>query len=672
MKRLAIFLMVIGLFPTLAATQVSGFSVTSKPSKPAVTLITSKTGSARGKVNVTVTFTRASTNSRSPLLLTQVKVGKSTCLAVKKSTQCTVKNVKSGERAKVTVRAKNRNGYGSWSSGVSFVPKVGARWILKAPTSSVTGNALRFDFTGAVGLALQETSKSPVSVSSVSKFGSSQSNLVGMTKNGDFFDAVKAGTVKVKEFLIAPNDTIYLHVEGVAVNNTNCVLLAVSVTSGIPDCVESDVNFLFQDGFGDWGGTGTLVPNKTFYQKFQFDDFGGIAYMGIPFGTTYADKTGFHFGGGMATELRYYRSGKRWVVKPTVPFPNSRFENFVTPLRSFLLLRNGSILVDEIDYPDRDYEQACRSCKSQYRFVHYFSDGRRTSVTGFPTGVVRTEPATFISRLPDARIIAGTPYGWIEIDPDRDEIKSQPYLSWSSTLASSWSAPVGFPTPSPSGNVLAQSPLFSVESMNCPVLNDLWGELVRTSSFSTEFRNSFVANSSAEHIYLREICYHLARHWRKVWFANNRLIVLTSAFHDSYSVGKNQNGDLVDVEYQGNIIQAYPTFKPIVTSITSVNVAQPLLNSVFLSGKDAAGANKTILLDLETGVETTLITGLEDLRISKLTLNSVENSVYFGARRLSNNQSVIGKVNLATKKVSILKDMPANLLNIQMFSAASN
>ena len=148
--------------------------------------------------------------------------------------------------------------------------------------------------------------------------------------------------------------------------------------------------------------------------------------------------------------------------------------------------------------------------------------------------------------------------------------------------------------------------------------------------------------------------------------------MLTSAFHDSYSVGKNQNGDLVDVEYQGNIIQAYPTFKPIVTSITSVNVAQPLLNSVFLSGKDAAGANKTILLDLETGVETTLITGLEDLRISKLTLNSAENSVYFGARRLSNNQSVIGKVNLATKEVSILKDMPANLLNIQMFSAASN
>jgi hypothetical protein len=393
--------------------------------------------------------------------------------------------------------------------------------------------------------------------------------------------------------------------------------------------------------------------------------------MGIPFATTYADKSGFHYGGGMATELRYYRSGKRWVVKPTVPFPNSRFENFVTPLRSFLLLRNGSILVDEIDYPAQDYDQACRSCKSQYRFVHYFSDGRQTSVTGFPGGVVRTEPATFISRLPDARIIAGTPYGWVEIDPDRDEIKSQPYLSWSSTLASSWSAPVGFPTPSPSGNVMAQPPLFSVESMNCPVLNDLWGELVRTSSRSSNF-NSFAANSSAEHIYLREICYHLARHWHKVWFANNRLIVLTSAFHDSYSVGKNQNGDLVDVEYQGNIIQAYPTFKPIVTSITSVNVAQPLLNSVFLSGKDAAGANKTILLDLETGVETTLITGLEDLRISKLTLNSAENSVYFGARRLSNNQSVIGKVNLATKEVSILKDMPANLLNIQMFSAASN
>jgi hypothetical protein len=53
MKRLTIFLVLIGLFPTLVATQVSGLSVTSKPSKPAVTAITSKTGSLKGKVNVT-------------------------------------------------------------------------------------------------------------------------------------------------------------------------------------------------------------------------------------------------------------------------------------------------------------------------------------------------------------------------------------------------------------------------------------------------------------------------------------------------------------------------------------------------------------------------------------------------------------------------------------------
>ena len=669
MKRLTIFLVLVGLFPTLAATQVSGLSVTSKPSKPAVTVITSKTGSAKGKVNVTVTFTRASTNLKSPLLLTQVKIGKSTCSAVRNSIKCTVKNVKSGERTKVTVRAKNRNGFGSWSSGVSYVPKAGAKWALKAPTSSVTGNALRFDFTGAVGIALQDLSKSPVSASSVSKFGTTPSNLMGMTKNGDFFDAVKVGTVKVKEFLIAPNDTIYLHAEGVVVNTSWCVLLAVSVTSGIPDCVESDSEFVFQDGFMDWSGTGTKLPGQVFYQKFQFDDLGGIAYAGIPSGAR-TRRSGYT--GGESTEVRYYRSGKKWVVKPTVPFPNSRFNGFQSPVKSFLLLRNGSILVDEIDYPAQDYDQACRSCKPQYRFVHYLSDGRQTSVTGFPTGVVRTEPATFISRLPDARIIAGTEYGWIEIDPDKDEIKSRPYLSWSSTLSSIWPDSNAYPAPSPSGNILSQPPLFSIESMNCPVLDDLWGELVSSGKRPSLFFNHFEPDASARHIYLREICYQLARHWHKVWFANDRLIVLTSSFYEPYSVGRNQNGDLVDVEYQGNIIQAYPTFKPIVSSITSVNVAQPLLNSVFLSGKDAAGANKTILLDLDTGVETTLITGLEDLRISKLTLNSAENSVYFGARRLSNNQSVIGKVNMVTKEVSILKDMPANLLNIQMFSAASN
>ena len=678
MKRLAIFLVLIGLFPTLAATQVSGLAVSSKPSKPAVTLITSKTGSARGKVNVTVTFTRASTNSRSPLLLTQVKIGKASCSAVRNSTKCTVKNLKSGERTKVTVRAKNRNGYGSWSSAVSFVPKPGAKWVLKAPTSpttlpsgsatvpgGTTTSALKFDFSGAAGIALQEISTSTASTSSVSKFAVTNSNLLGITKNGEVFDAVKSGTIKVKNFLIAPNDTLYLHSESTRVNGSDCVLVAVSIKTGIPDCVEADYSFLFTDGSTDFNGT--TLPGVTFYQQFQFDDLGGIAYTGIPSSDL---KTGFGYSESQSTEVRYYRSGKKFVVRPTNPFPKTFVSDFRNPVKNFLLLKNGSLLVEETDFPTQDRTpDNCRGCQSEFHLVHYFPDGRRVLVAGFPTEVARTSPLSFMTRLPDGRVIVGAQYGWLEIDTDTDLVNSRAYLSWSSPLQFRW----GGSPQTPYGNLLGQPPLFNPESSGCPALDDLFLELTRTDISKIAYpSDGYKSGQTPENVYLTNICYDLARHWRKTWFADNRLVVLASRHYNKRLIGEDKFGALLEVEYQGLLVQVYPTFKPIVTSITSVNAAQPFLNSVILTGEDANGANKTVLYDIVSGVETTLISGLEDLRIRSFTMNAGENSVFFGARRLSNNKSVIGKVNMTTKEVSILKEMPAALLNIQMFSAASN
>lgn len=677
MKRLSIFLVLIGLFPTLAATQVSGLSVTSKPSKPAVTLITSKTGSARGKVNVTVTFTRASTNSRSPLLLTQVKIGKASCSAVRNSTKCTVKNVKSGYRTKVTVRAKNRNGYGSWSSAVSFVPKSGAKWVLEvsnSPTTLPSGSAtvpgvtstsaLKFDFSGAAGIALQEIATSTASTSSVSKFAVTNSNLMGITKNGEVFDAVKSGTIKVKNFLIAPNDTIYLHSESTRVNGTDCVLVAVSIKTGIPDCVESDYGFLFTDGTLNFNGT--PLPGNSFYQQFQFDDLGGVAYMGIPSSDM---KIGSGYGPSEGTEVRYYRSGSKFVVRPTNPFPKSIVGDFHNPVKNFLLLKNGSLLVEETDFPTQDRALDCYGCRSEFHLVHYFPDGRRVPVAGFPTEVARTSPMSFMTRLPDGRVIVGAQYGWLEIDTDTDLVNSRAYLSWSSPLQFRW----GGSPQTPYGNLLGQPPLFNPESLGCPALDDLFLELVRTDISNIGYPSDrYESGQTPENVYLMNICYDLARHWRKTWFADNRLVVLASRYYTTRNFGENKFGTLLEVEFQGLLVQVYPTFKPIATSISSVNAAQPFLNSVILTGEDTNGANKTVMYDIVSGVETTLISGLEDLRIRSFTMNAGENSVYFGARRLSNNKSVIGKVNMSTKEVSILKEMPAALLNIQMFNAASN
>jgi hypothetical protein len=58
--------------------------------------------------------------------------------------------------------------------------------------------------------------------------------------------------------------------------------------------------------------------------------------------------------------------------------------------------------------------------------------------------------------------------------------------------------------------------------------------------------------------------------------------------------------------------------------------------------------------------------------VRSFTLNVNENSVYFGARRETDRKWVLGKVNMATKVVTILKESPKRLLNIEMLNADRN
>ncbi len=681
MKKIALLMAVGTLFVSGMSTQVSAVSVSAKPTRPTIAAISSKASSRTGRVDMTISFQLSTTHRKSPLQQTDVKAGLYTCRALKTSSKCTIRNVPVGKAVRVAVRAKNRNGYSSWSTTVSFVPKVGAKWVRQVPVSfqpinpviptvatttppvGVSTTALQFDFSGAVGLVLQDASTVTASAASVSKSAANRSNLLGMTRTGEVFDAVKSGAIKVKEFLIAPNDTLYLHSESTRVNGKDCVLLAVSITSGAPDCVETDTSYLFQDSYLDFNGT--PLPG-SFFEKFQFDDLGGIAYIGIP---TSDRVPGFGWGGTSATEVRHYRAGKKFVVRPTNPFPSSIRAEFKTPLKNFLLLKDGSLLIEEVKYPSEDYPANCYVCQIEFQLVHYHTDGRRVVVAGFPNAFARTEAMTFINRFPDGRIIIGTQYGWLEVDPARDEVKSRPYYSWSSTLTTNWTTAIW----QPYGNLLGQTPSFAAESFNCPVLDNLYSAMYSTDSSGLGYVDDrFQSGARPDHIYLREICYDLARHWRKAWFANNRLIVFSSRHFNTSRVGENRNGDLLDIEYQGLLVQAYPAFKPIVTSITSVNVAQPVLNSVLLSGTDSSGASKTVLYDLDTNTETPLITGLQDLRIRSLTVNTGDNAVYFGARRVADNKSVIGKVNVSTREVTILKEMPADLLNIQLLNTAGN
>ena len=110
-RRIVAGLLFVGLTMAQSQSQVSAVSISAKPSLVLVNTIKVSSRAVKGKVEVTVGFGLAVTHSKAPLLLTEVKVGGSSCRAVGKAKKCVVKNVSSGKTFKVVARAKNRNFY---------------------------------------------------------------------------------------------------------------------------------------------------------------------------------------------------------------------------------------------------------------------------------------------------------------------------------------------------------------------------------------------------------------------------------------------------------------------------------------------------------------------------------------------------------------------------------
>jgi hypothetical protein len=146
-RKSCILLIGVCLTTTIATPSASAISAKSKPTQPVITSIAAIRGSSKGKVSVIVNFSRAETSSKTPLLLTVVKVGKATCIAKKSATKCTVKNVAVGKIFVVTARAKNRIGFGKSSVKVSFRTAIGSRWIPTTGGSTPTTGGS----TGSVG-----------------------------------------------------------------------------------------------------------------------------------------------------------------------------------------------------------------------------------------------------------------------------------------------------------------------------------------------------------------------------------------------------------------------------------------------------------------------------------------------------------------------------------------
>lgn len=346
----------------VSVSSLSALSIKSKPTAPIVRSILSRAGSSKTLVNVSVSFQLGKTHSRAPLLLTQVKIGTRICTATKLTYSCLLKNVKVGREVRVLARAKNKNGFGPWSSAVLYSPKVGNRWTITTPAigsspanpsvtpttpSSPVSVALRFNLNGAVGLAMT----SSVNTSSVRR-ASTESNLKAINAAGTLTDAVASGTATVSKFYIAPNNKLFvLFSTKTTVGGVQCLLAEVDRTSGEPKCIESDMSSLTWD-FG---------TNRSTNPPIQFDGTGAIYYAGTP-------STGGNF------QLKKYSNGT------TTSLLNDNMRLF-----DLLVLEDGNVIISG------------ETTSSGSRWIRKIS----------PTGGLSTlagDQAYFLRRFPDGNV----------------------------------------------------------------------------------------------------------------------------------------------------------------------------------------------------------------------------------------------------------------------------
>ena len=269
-RRSAIAVLVSLILSGVSGTAVAAISVSAKPSKPSITVISAKGRSE--KIDLTVTFNLASTHRASPILSTQVKVGTLSCTVVGRAKSCKLKNLKS-QRYKVSARAKNKNGWSSWSASVSFSAQDGSVWR-RNPTvpggvsttipGGVSTTGLKFNLKNAVGLTL----KSAVAGASVRK-SATGSNLQVVDAAGNTTDAVTSGAASISRFLIAPNDKLYVLFNAKTVVGTaSCLLAEVDKTTGNPTCIESEIRSVVWES--ELNGSSPI----------QFSATGAIYYMG--------------------------------------------------------------------------------------------------------------------------------------------------------------------------------------------------------------------------------------------------------------------------------------------------------------------------------------------------------------------------------------------------------
>ncbi len=251
---------------------------------------------------------------------------------------------------------------------------------------------LRFDFSGAVGLTLKSTARTQSAgiepSDGLAVQAKSSSNLQKIDGSGDLSSVVSSGSAVISNFLIAPNDKLYvLFAQRVNLNDTTqpepangCLLAEVDKTTGTPVCIDNTLREI------SWS-------ERPRNNAIQFDASGAIYYAG-------------------------YNSSNKRVLRRNVSGTITDLINDNIELFEFLILPDGRALV------------AGATSSSDARWL------RRINPNGSLTNLYTGSYATFLQLFPDGNVYIGSDgftgfgYGVNIYLPESDSVDPRPYIGF--------------------------------------------------------------------------------------------------------------------------------------------------------------------------------------------------------------------------------------------------
>lgn len=646
---------------------VHATSVQTKPVKPSIISIVAVSRGRR--IDVTVKFTQSSLPLRSPILSTQVRVGGAFCIAFGRSTSCKAKGLALSRIVKVQARSRNRNGYGPWSSAIFFRTNGGEVWrrMTSAPSTSIvsppspsstmpttttsappTGGAaaaeLRFDFEGAVGLAL----KPVVTSSGVSK-SSVGSNLQKLDGSGKMTDSLVSGQATISRFLIAPNDKLYVVFSSrPVIGGKTCLLAEISRITGAPNCVESDPDFQFVPPGQSKNKFTSGTSFRNLINDFQFDNSGAIYYLGTPgtkssFPSLRCCSTFFGDTPSVGSVVRKYLDGKVTDYGVSYFEPGKQNEPGFTDsmatslmlrrsISNFLVLSDGKVLTDQnLDFVRDSQGGFC----TYHRLDIWSPDGTHRPVKDLvsnyrPVDTRNCDAVFLASASGDQDAQFGEAYNFLQM------------LGGSTVVAGL-------------GGVVNKVDTTDARAAGLPFSRTDWCSSQQLLSLF-DFDHYFCGDGTM---------------WRSAWrVPNGDVYAIVGQDPGWPSLFGNPEYEKVGVRYgSGVLVKVWPTLgvTPIgydspVAVLNRVESFLPILDSVVASGTTTDGRVQTVLFDTSTGKAEVLIQPSSDLHPLKFAFNAGANKVLFST------SGSLGIIDLATKQMTLVP-VTGGLGDVQAFTS---